>query len=251
MFPVSDFSFVYCGMATVAATMGYVYAKRRRVEPYSHSLALGDTASPNDDTVFVMESPAAYSKSDNEIHLSNSSEEIDTQSITVDTTTTVPAAWSLEPIISIPNPPVVRGPSLKRKQMHDHDENNIPLEYPYNLAALYPNKRCKTPPSSQTIEPTIPLPGESTQRSNETVTNPEPTPEILIEPVGDSLEQPASKRQRHGNEELEYSQAQRDDKTPLITTQLHSSTDLESECTPQVPPTTANDAFSSKVRPSG
>ncbi|KAJ4473329.1 hypothetical protein C8J55DRAFT_519248 [Lentinula edodes] len=246
MFPVSDFGFVYCGMATVAATMGYVYAKRRRVEPYSRSLALEDTVSPNDDPVFATEI-SANSKSESEIHLSNSSEEIETQTITVDGTTTVPAAWSLEPIISIPNPPVARGPSLKRKQMHDHDENNVPLEYPYNLTALYPNKRCKTPPSAQTIEPEIPLPKESTRdRNKETAANPEPTSEILTEPVGDSLKQPASKRQRHGSEELEYSQAQRDDKPPLTATQLHSSTDSQSECTPQVPPTTENDALSFK-----
>lgn len=88
------------------------------------------------------------------------------------------------------------------------------------------------------------------QRSNETVANPEPTLEILTEPVGDSLEQPASKRKRHGSEELEYPQVQRDDRPPLIATQLYSSTNSQSECAPQVPPTTESDTLSSKVKPS-
>lgn len=38
--------------------------------------------------------------------------------------------------------------SLKRKQMHDHDENNNDLEYPHNLSSIYPNKRNRTPPIS-------------------------------------------------------------------------------------------------------
>ncbi|KAF9068391.1 hypothetical protein BDP27DRAFT_823001 [Rhodocollybia butyracea] len=32
MFPVSDFNFICCGMATFAATIGYVYTKRRRID---------------------------------------------------------------------------------------------------------------------------------------------------------------------------------------------------------------------------
>ncbi|KAK0215065.1 hypothetical protein IW262DRAFT_1465856 [Armillaria fumosa] len=42
----------------------------------------------------------------------------------------------------------VRRNSLKRKQMHDHDENNNDLDYPHNLLSIYPNKRNRTPPIS-------------------------------------------------------------------------------------------------------
>ncbi|KAF5354560.1 hypothetical protein D9758_011192 [Tetrapyrgos nigripes] len=51
---------------------------------------------------------------------------------------------------SCPNTPGSdsRRRSLKRKQMHDHDENNNALDYPYNLSAIYPNKR-RTPPREE------------------------------------------------------------------------------------------------------
>ncbi|THU97675.1 hypothetical protein K435DRAFT_56104 [Dendrothele bispora CBS 962.96] len=60
----------------------------------------------------------------------------------------------LQPVVVLPPVPVPssgvpdRRRSLKRKQMHDHDENNNDLEYPYNLTAIYPNKR-RTPPRDE------------------------------------------------------------------------------------------------------
>ncbi|KAJ4474938.1 hypothetical protein J3R30DRAFT_3776549 [Lentinula aciculospora] len=168
MFPLLDYNLVYCGMATFAATVGY-----------------------NGDTVFGLEDPIGPVTESKNLFSNNSLEGIDAMMVS--------AASPYEPMFTIPDPPlpaVVRGPSLKRKQMHDHDENNVPLEYPYNLAALYPNKRSKTPPSTSEnakSDERIPEPKEFEEK---VCVEPDPAPENLIKPVGDSFEQPASKRQQ-------------------------------------------------------
>ncbi|KAJ3717835.1 hypothetical protein C8R42DRAFT_724044 [Lentinula raphanica] len=137
MFPTNDFSFVYCGMATFAATVGYVPSRpestpRNTVTevpvPVDQYVESNPAGIPTD--LFIPENQASSSHAP--------PDEAITMAI-------ANAATNQGPSL----PAVGRGLSLKRKQMHDHDENNIPLEYPHNLAALYPNKRCKTPPSME------------------------------------------------------------------------------------------------------
>ncbi|KAF9068392.1 hypothetical protein BDP27DRAFT_1403239 [Rhodocollybia butyracea] len=147
MFPVSDFNFVCCGMATFAATVGYVYAKRRRIEQ------------PRRTEPANMESPTIHDERPDEVPIDALNEsEIESpssgssalQNILETPVTLHPA--SVPSVSDESSIVAARGPLLKRKQMDDHDENNMPLEYPHNLGALYPNKRCKTPPAENDME---------------------------------------------------------------------------------------------------
>ncbi|KAK0215829.1 hypothetical protein EDD85DRAFT_962616 [Armillaria nabsnona] len=105
LFPISDLKVVVCGMATIAASVGYACSRRLSVQT--------PTTDRND--VPVSE------------QVEKSKEENSTDANSNDT---------------------ARQNSLKRKQMHDHDENNNDLDYPHNLLSIYPNKRNKTPPIS-------------------------------------------------------------------------------------------------------
>ncbi|KAJ3974285.1 hypothetical protein EV361DRAFT_947169 [Lentinula raphanica] len=163
MFPTSDFSFVYCGMATFAATVGYVYAKRRRTDspsrpestprstvtdlpvPVEQYVENNPTGTPTDLLIPENQASSSHAPPDEAITMAIAN-----------------AATNQGPSL----PAVGRGLSLKRKQMHDHDENNIPLEYPHNLAALYPNKRCKTPPSMEEDVQEMGGVGEPAEKSN-------------------------------------------------------------------------------------
>ncbi|KAI3600696.1 hypothetical protein WG66_014193 [Moniliophthora roreri] len=138
MFPVSDFNFVVCGMATFAATVGYVCGKRLR----------GPGADDAD-----MSTNALYRMADGAILERAVRGEIASDATESELATGEPK-FNLNPVPILPTSAnvVSRRPSLKRKRMHDHDENNIPLEYPYNLAAIYPNKRSKTPPKDDDLE---------------------------------------------------------------------------------------------------
>ncbi|KIK56996.1 hypothetical protein GYMLUDRAFT_247270 [Collybiopsis luxurians FD-317 M1] len=165
MFPVSDFNFVYCGMATFAATMGSIHPGEFVQDMSSTSTELptlvaessGDSVGGDLDTDTSMEDPFKSQAPS----LSSSSSSLQQHEVqnTSDVAMSNPAAISIpSPSETVETNPVVgtstvaRGSSLKRKRMHDHDENNVPLEYPYNLAALYPNKRCKTPPQENEEE---------------------------------------------------------------------------------------------------
>ncbi|EEB89688.1 hypothetical protein MPER_12187 [Moniliophthora perniciosa FA553] len=141
MFPtVSDFNFVVCGMATFAATVGYVYGKRLRGPDAGDAEMTHALSQMADDALL-----------ERAIH----------KQVPSDTTESEPATgepeFNLDPVPILPTLAnmVSRRSSLKRKRMHDHDENNIPLEYPYNLAAIYPNKRSKTPPKDDDLETKI------------------------------------------------------------------------------------------------
>ncbi|KAL0579514.1 hypothetical protein V5O48_002507 [Marasmius crinis-equi] len=115
MLPVSDFNFVVCGMATFAATVGYVCSKRIR----------GNSFAPVDDA----QSPP----------------------ITFEPSTSTP---SIEPVKIIPDPGASTRTSQKRKSLHDEDDY-ASLGYPYNLATIYPNKRSRTPPKEEEEKPSV------------------------------------------------------------------------------------------------
>ncbi|KAF9017631.1 hypothetical protein BDZ89DRAFT_1074658 [Hymenopellis radicata] len=88
------------------------------------------------------------------------------------------ASLDAEQITPIPQSPTA---SLKRKRMHAHDENNNSLEYPHNLAAIYPNKRTRTPSASP--EPEV----EPTKEQEE----PTPIPAREANPVSEPQSPPA------------------------------------------------------------
>ncbi|PBK60641.1 hypothetical protein ARMSODRAFT_723191 [Armillaria solidipes] len=104
LFPISDLKVVVCGMATIAASVGYACSRRLSVQ----------TPTTDHNDVPVSE------------QVEKSMEENSTDANSNDTARQ----------------------TLKRKQMHDHDENNNDLDYPHNLLSIYPNKRNRTPPIS-------------------------------------------------------------------------------------------------------
>ncbi|KAK0452713.1 uncharacterized protein EV420DRAFT_679902 [Desarmillaria tabescens] len=105
LFPISDIKVVVCGMATIAASVGYACTRRFSVQtPIMDRDSVPDSGQVEKS---VEETPTDANSDDS-----------------------------------------ARRTSLKRKQMHDHDENNNDLEYPHNLSAIYPNKRNRTPPIS-------------------------------------------------------------------------------------------------------
>ncbi|PBL00020.1 hypothetical protein ARMGADRAFT_527398 [Armillaria gallica] len=111
LFPISDLKVVVCGMATIAASVGYACSRR---------LSLQTPTTDRNDV------PGSE-------QVEKSMEENSTDASSNDT---------------------AQQNSLKRKQMHDHDENNNDLDYPHNLLSIYPNKRNRTPPiSDQNDEP--------------------------------------------------------------------------------------------------
>ncbi|KAK0188382.1 hypothetical protein F5146DRAFT_1139899 [Armillaria mellea] len=107
LFPISDLKVVVCGMATIAASVGYACSRRLSVQT--------PTTDRNEVPVSEQE------------QVENPMEQTSKDANSNDT---------------------VRQNSLKRKQMHDHDENNNDLDYPHNLLSIYPNKRNRTPPIS-------------------------------------------------------------------------------------------------------
>ncbi|KAF5386376.1 hypothetical protein D9757_006644 [Collybiopsis confluens] len=204
MLPVSDFNFVYCGMATVAATVGYVYAKRRRVDsrvPFRPEFAQNlsrveppisepETKTEGEPAQTDLDVPMEESKSPGLPLLESPNQAEQAQSVISGTTlnsagaTTLPRPSDSEiaRIDSLETSVMVaREPSLKRKRMHDHDENNMPLEYPYNLGALYPNKRCKTPPLGDGKEKDESTKGEKEPEENQTDSSAVPVPKALAD----------------------------------------------------------------------
>ncbi|KAK0202339.1 hypothetical protein DFS33DRAFT_886513 [Desarmillaria ectypa] len=121
LFPISDIKVVVCGMATIAASVGYACSRRLSVQY----------------VILSMQQATAH-----EVHRTPITDRND-----------VPGSEQVENSVE-ENPTdansndSARRISLKRKQMHDHDENNNDLEYPHNLLSIYPNKRNRTPPIS-------------------------------------------------------------------------------------------------------
>ncbi|KAK7022895.1 hypothetical protein VNI00_016882 [Paramarasmius palmivorus] len=113
-------------MATFAATVGYVCGKRYRP-------GVGDDIAEASTSMASAIQGAVYENTTGSLP---GEEKADLAPIAVLPTSMTPTRCS----------------SLKRKRMHDHDENNVPLEYPHNLAAIYPNKRSKTPPRDNDVE---------------------------------------------------------------------------------------------------
>ncbi|KAJ2913351.1 hypothetical protein MD484_g7067, partial [Candolleomyces efflorescens] len=115
MFPINDFNFVFCGIATVAATMGYAFTRKQEAGTNPPSPSEDDT---QDSTVPLTEKVALQ--------------------------LTLPTHTSSCTLTSSAS----RRDSLKRKVPHDgFDEPTPDIGYPFNLANIYPHKRCKTPTS--------------------------------------------------------------------------------------------------------
>ncbi|KAK7440403.1 hypothetical protein VKT23_017041 [Stygiomarasmius scandens] len=186
MLPVPDFNFMVCGMATFAATVGYVCSKRlvRRNSTFG-SGSTNDSftaSSTSEDVPMLVDQAVPPVLSDSEkistMKLSEAPRDLKIEeeempsasvneaacpveikqelvSVQIPTQPIVPEPMlNLPPVVVLPFAPPVSGSapdrrqSLKRKKMHDHDENNNDLEYPYNLTAIYPNKR-RTPPREE------------------------------------------------------------------------------------------------------
>ncbi|EAU90747.2 hypothetical protein CC1G_04016 [Coprinopsis cinerea okayama7 len=109
MFPVGDFNFVFCSLATVAATVGYAFTRKQN--PMTPSV----TPSPD---------PVSSSSSSGKTQETSPSQE------------------------GAARPQTARKESLKRKVPHDgFDEPTADDGYPHNLRHIYPYKRTRTPSS--------------------------------------------------------------------------------------------------------
>ncbi|KAF9038675.1 hypothetical protein BJ165DRAFT_407225 [Panaeolus papilionaceus] len=126
MFPVSDFNFVVAGIATFAATVGYA-CSRKLISSQTSSDTLEETTRES----------APSSKSQEHVHSQNPVMPSSSGTSILQTLmNAAPAAYTL-----------TRRGSMKRKAPHDGFDEDVQrkLEYPHNLANLYPNKRSRTP----------------------------------------------------------------------------------------------------------
>lgn len=146
MIPVSEFNFVLCGIATIAASVGYACSRRLSSTSASPSLPDHGLLPPDPD----LDSKSSYVLSANGAKGQNEDiEAVPPEKTSFDPSTEIAevqspdinASYSTEALAV-----VEERPSLKRKQMHDHDENNIAEGSPHNPDMAYPNKRSKTPP---------------------------------------------------------------------------------------------------------
>ncbi|KAG7086159.1 hypothetical protein E1B28_002120 [Marasmius oreades] len=136
MFPVvSEFTFVVCGMASFAATVGYVCSKR---------IVGGSSDSLSSNSIDIESVPIG---SGNVIKENAASELLENARQSKD-------ALRLDADQVFPQVCETKRSSLKRKATHDEEYLNS-LGYPYNLAAIYPNKRSRTPTRERENE--IPL----------------------------------------------------------------------------------------------
>ncbi|KAF9257340.1 hypothetical protein L218DRAFT_114119 [Marasmius fiardii PR-910] len=117
MFPVSDFTFMVCGMASFAATVGYVCSKKVISGSSGSHFSDGTDMIPHD-------SGSEISGDDGKLPETETAH--------------------LQPVKVLPQVNEIRRSPLKRKAPHDEEDLNS-LGYPYNLAAIYPNKRSRTP----------------------------------------------------------------------------------------------------------
>ncbi|RXW22359.1 hypothetical protein EST38_g3496 [Candolleomyces aberdarensis] len=123
MFPINDLNFVFCGIATVAATVGYAFTRKQE--------AGMNLPSPSEDSTQGSAVPM-------------------TEKVASQQVSTVQASPSMF------TSPTSRRDSLKRKVPHDgFDEPTPDVGYPFNLANIYPHKRCKTPTSEPERVPSV------------------------------------------------------------------------------------------------
>ncbi|EKM81587.1 hypothetical protein AGABI1DRAFT_125958 [Agaricus bisporus var. burnettii JB137-S8] len=113
MLPVSDFNFMVAGIATLAATVGYSYA-RGKLTPTTTGSSEGDDITP------VSQGQGARGADRSEI---------------------------MDPAPStVVSRPLAVQESLKRKVPHDgFEEQDTNVGYPHNLSNIYPRKRHRTP----------------------------------------------------------------------------------------------------------
>ncbi|KAJ7493367.1 hypothetical protein B0H11DRAFT_960374 [Mycena galericulata] len=119
---MADFNFVLCGIATIAATVGYACVRKSRplpsrgIRPAQH-MHSHEEHSTLDSTTNPPMDPEKF------IHnLNPNGEEVLSQP---ESEATV----------------VTENSSLKRKRVHDQEETEPDLGYPENLKSIYPNKR--------------------------------------------------------------------------------------------------------------
>lgn len=136
---MGEFNFVFASIARVAATMGYAFTRgNKQVDVVNIPEASSSSSSHSMD----METQPSVPASENSKNDSPKAVEI------------FPAQCQSTPGTSRRD-----STSLKRKVPHDgFDEAAATLEYPWNLANLYPNKRSRTPPNSEKTRQTAPLP---------------------------------------------------------------------------------------------
>ncbi|KAJ7132179.1 hypothetical protein C8R44DRAFT_44260 [Mycena epipterygia] len=118
MLPVADFNFVVCGIATIAATVGYACVRNSRPLPRG---------------------AAQHSPEDNSSSEESSSNMVSEKQVDALNSTREKSPFHLESQTIITD----KGSSLKRKRTHDQDDSEIDpdMGYPHNLKSIYPNKR--------------------------------------------------------------------------------------------------------------
>ncbi|KAJ2928556.1 hypothetical protein H1R20_g8549, partial [Candolleomyces eurysporus] len=145
MFPINDLNFVFCGIATVAATVGYAFTRKQE--------AGMNPSSPSEDNTEGSTVPM-------------------TEKVASQQASTVHASPSMF------TSPTSRRDSLKRKVPHDgFDEPTPDVGYPFNLANIYPHKRCKTPTSEPERVPSV---------------GPQPVAELSTAPPSDGTDEQSS-----------------------------------------------------------
>ncbi|KAJ6561209.1 hypothetical protein DFH09DRAFT_1160775 [Mycena vulgaris] len=158
---MADFNFIVCGIATIAATVGYACVRKVRPLPSRGALQhldnLEDNSRPKEISR-IFEEP------------------VQEPDPSIDTHSDV----ELEPIADVGNS------SLKRKRAHDQEESDPDMVegYPHNLKSIYPNKRRSGSISEQD-------PNESTEKMTPEDCDPSTNeqPQILAAP---SLPDPVS-----------------------------------------------------------
>ncbi|KAJ7849985.1 hypothetical protein B0H14DRAFT_856885 [Mycena olivaceomarginata] len=149
MLPVADsFNFVVCGFATLAASVGYAYARKTRPLPSRGVPQPLDLLGDNDSISNSAPGPSGslekprdeYSEAtpllSSSTVLEKSTEE-DQNGIAITAESVLestPAAVNETTVLSKHN-------SLKRKRTHERDETDPDMGYPHNLRSIYPNKR--------------------------------------------------------------------------------------------------------------
>ncbi|KAJ6581134.1 hypothetical protein B0H19DRAFT_494867 [Mycena capillaripes] len=129
MLPVTDFNFVVCGFATLAATVGYACARKARPLPSRALPQLLSRANSISDSA-----PDSSSK----MVLEKSMEEPDSN------LASEPASEPTSEPSGIETTVVCANSSLKRKRTREQDEideTDPDMGYPHNLKSIYPNKR--------------------------------------------------------------------------------------------------------------
>lgn len=131
MLPISEFNFVLCGIATIAASVGYACSRRLSTSFAAPFIFIASSCV----TFFLHRVPPSPDQSSTEFkpELTSTHDLQDTEAVSLSQTSTfdLSAEAAENPVINAetPAPGEQERLSLKRKQMHDHDDNESVSPY--------------------------------------------------------------------------------------------------------------------------